>query len=178
MFEQGALPENHFLSDIMALQRDPWVLPTPTSQEISREKSIQLLQTVLSAEIVCVLRYTAISVSPDALRSDWIAAEFQEQANDERQHMARVAARIEQFGGIPDFRTPMAAVRRYGAGDYSLAKRVRENLAAERSIIEYYNDLIQYFAGFDPETAELLREIVVDEENHTSDLEDLIGSCS
>jgi bacterioferritin len=173
MFQQGALPENYFLSAVLALRRQPASQPGESGTPAT---SIQLLQTVLAAEIVCVLRYTSMSISPEALRCDWIGAEFQEQANDERRHMALVAARIEQLGGVPDFSPDVLMGHEIAAGVASMARQVQENLVAEKEIINYYMSLIQYFSGFDHITAALLRDIVTDEENHTRDIEDMIGS--
>ena len=133
---------------------------------------------MLTAEIVCVLRYTAISISHDGLKNDWIGAEFQEQANDERRHMALAAARIVQLGGTPDYDPqPLAsrhAVPQEGPGEFAL--RVQENLAAEQAVVELYRELISYFAQRDPETAAILQEIIRDEEDHASDMEDLLVS--
>jgi bacterioferritin len=169
MDDQNIAADNMFLNDILALRekaRD--VMQAPGEGQAG---AIALLQTVLSAEIVCVLRYTMISVSEDGLKNDRIGAEFQEQANDERRHMSMAAARIEQLGGTPDFNRAATPIMPAGFLD-----RVRENLAAERRVIEHYHDLIDYFAPRDPATCAMLQEIVRDEEDHTGDMEDLLIS--
>ena len=182
MFEQSVIAENTFLKHICALRESARnCIGAAGSPELCRgdeETAIDLLQTVLAAEIVCVLRYTMISISPDGLKSPWIANEFQAQANDERSHMKMAAARIEQLGGIPNFNPDSLAQRSAGLGnnDGSFAKRVADNLAAERCVIEHYRDLIGYFSATDPETCSMLREIVRDEEDHSSDMEDLLVS--
>ncbi len=86
--------------------------------------------------------------------------------------MNLLAERIEQLGGVPDFR--LAPHRAEAPGD--LAKRVHENLAAERCVIEHYQDMIGYFVKHDPMTAAMLEEIMRDEEDHTSDMEDLLAA--
>jgi bacterioferritin len=180
MFEQAVLAENLFLRDVdMLRQRAVGLLVEGRAAAgFSTQRSIELLQAVLTAEIACVLRYTAISVSHDGLRNDWIGAEFQEQANDERRHMALAAARIVQLGGKPDYDPqPLAsrlALMQDGPGEF--AQRVQENLAAEQAVVELYRELIGYFAERDPETAAMLQEIVRDEEDHASDMEDLLIS--
>jgi bacterioferritin len=169
MDDHNIAAENSFLNDILALRQEARaVMQSPPEGPAG---TIALLQTVLSAEIVCVLRYTMISVSEDGLKNDRIGAEFQEQANDERRHMTMAAARIEQLGGTPNYRRLASPIMPAGFLD-----RVRENLAAEKHVIEHYHDLIDYFGTRDPATCDLLREIVRDEEDHTGDMEDLLVS--
>jgi bacterioferritin len=174
VFEQQVQTSNAFLADILALRADARkVMAGPPADPAVA--TIALLQTVLAAEIACVMRYTMISISPEGLRNDWIGAEFQEQANDERRHMTMAAARIEALGGTPDFSRPvLCAGATLARGAF--ATRVRENLAAERSVIEHYHDLINFLAPIDQETCAVLTEIMRDEEDHTSDMEDLLVS--
>jgi bacterioferritin len=116
-----------------------------------------------------------ISVSQDGLKNPAIGAEFQEQANDERRHMMMAAARIEQLGGTPDF-SPRVSAEAAIPTDADFPRRVRENLAAEQSVIAHYQDLIGFFGKKDPLTSAMLGEIMRDEEDHTGDMEDLLAS--
>lgn len=175
MFEQKVIAGNAFLQDINALRQSArQVMDMPDLG--APETSIGLLQTVLAAEIVCVLRYTMISVSQDGLRNDWIGQEFQEQAKDERKHMKMAAERIIQLGGTPNYDPEPLATRIATAGPGSFARRVEENLAAEQSVIEHYHDLMNFFRQTDPQTCAMLADIVQDEQDHTSDMEDLLVS--
>jgi bacterioferritin len=174
MFEQQVVPENFFLKDVLALRASAGDIMARQAPDAAAA----LLQTVLTAEIICVLRYTMISVSHDGLKDEWIGAEFQEQANDERRHMKMAAARIAQLGGTPDFDPPRLASRfaalTFNHGD--IVKRVAENLEAEQCVIKHYQDLINYLAKTDPQTCLLLQDIIRDEQDHTSDMQDLLGS--
>lgn len=175
MFQQQAMPENTFLKDVDALRGS---VQSVLSRGPAPHSSIPLLQSVLSAEIVCVLRYTMISVSEDGLKNSWIGTEFQAQADDERRHMKLAAERIEQLGGTPDFNPPNLASRAAGIASYggNFAKLIDENLAAEQSVIAHYRDLISHFGESDPESRAMLEDIIRDEEDHTSDMTDLLGS--
>jgi bacterioferritin len=175
MFNQQISAPNPFLADIACLRENARALMANPPSRNPVRTAIALLQTVLTAEIACVMRYTMISVSPDGLRNEWIGAEFQEQANDERRHMALAAARIEQLGGTPDF-TPTNLHTNAPLAPGEFAVRVRENLAAERAVIEHYHELIAFLAPHDPATCAILTDITRDEEDHTSDMEDLLVS--
>jgi bacterioferritin len=179
MFIQTAGAENAFLSDIAALRVTAGQIMAYADPRSGASVSIALLQTVLAAEIVCVLRYTMISVSQDGLKNAWIGAEFQEQANDERKHMSLAAERIEQLGGTPAYNPRQASgIAARSSGKMDFTRRVHENLAAERSIIAHYNDLIAYLSPSDPQSCALLAAIIRDEEEHTNDMEDLLVSYS
>lgn len=182
MIEQNHTTENYFLGDVCALREAAKLcLERDIREEDDHpdvETSIALLQTVLAAEIVCVLRYTMMSVSAVGLQNAIIGAEFQEQANDERKHMMMAAERIEQLGGTPNFEPDGLASRttvRY-ADNETLSELVRENLIAENSVIEHYRDLIGYFSSRDPVTCIMLEQILQDEENHTADMRDLTAN--
>jgi bacterioferritin len=174
MFQQQVMRENAFLQDVNALR---YGVQAHLSHPVPHS-SIPLLQSVLSAEIVCVLRYTMISVSEDGLKNSWIGTEFQAQADDERRHMKMAAERIEQLGGVPDFNPTNLASRAAGIASYggNFAKLIDENLAAEQSVIAHYRDLIAHFGTHDPESRAMLEDIIRDEEDHTSDMTDLLGS--
>jgi len=175
MFDQSISAPNAFLADILCLRESARAVMAGPKPANPAHTAIALLQTVLAAEIACVMRYTMISVSPEGLRNKWIGAEFQEQANDERRHMALAAARIEQLGGTPEFApAPLRSNTPLGQIDFAL--RVRENLAAERAVIEHYQDLIAFLAPLDAPTTAILTDIMRDEQDHTSDMEDLLAS--
>ena len=67
------------------------------------EQTIKILQSVLATEIVCVLRYTMNAIAASGINSDGVKEEFAEHAREEQEHMMRVAGRINQLGGVPNF---------------------------------------------------------------------------
>jgi bacterioferritin len=105
-----------------------------------------------------------------------VADEFKEHADAEREHADQIAERIQQLGGKPDM-NPGTLVQRsasqYKEGE-SLADMIREDLIAERVVIEVYNKMIRYFGENDPTTRLMVEHILRDEEEHASDLSDLL----
>ncbi len=65
------------------------------------EQAIEILQSVLATEIVCVLRYTMNAVSATGISSEGVKDEFLEHAREEQEHMMQVAERINQLGVSP-----------------------------------------------------------------------------
>ncbi len=140
------------------------------------KQAIEILQAVLATEIVCVLRYTMNAVAASGISSDGVKEEFDEHAEEERGHMRKVAERINQLGGTPNFNPEGLASR--SASQYveapNLVEMIRENLIAERIACEHYRELIRYFADKDPTTRVMMESILTNEEEHANDMHDLL----
>src|ERR1700677_1958204 len=102
------------------------------------KKTIEILQSVLATEIVCVLRYTMHAVAATGISSEGVKAEFAQHAKEEAGHAMEVAERINQLGGRPNM-NPDGLVSRsaseYGNAE-NLVDMIRENLIAERIAVE------------------------------------------
>jgi bacterioferritin len=140
------------------------------------KKTIEILQSVLATEIVCVLRYTMHAVAATGISSEGVKDEFATHAKEEQEHVMEVAERINQLGGKPDFNPSGLASRsasEYGNAD-NLVEMIKENLIAERIAVEHYRELIRYFSDFDPTTRHMLVGILAVEEEHANDMHDLL----
>ncbi len=139
-------------------------------------RTIEILQSVLATEIVCVLRYTMHAVAAQGISSEAVKKEFAQHAKEEQQHMVMVAERINQLGGKPNFDPDGLASR--SASEYSeggnLVEMIRENLVAERIAVDHYRELIRYFADKDPGTRLMIERILAVEEEHANDMHDLL----
>lgn len=142
------------------------------------EQTIDILQTVLATELVCVLRYTQHSIVASGLASEGVKAEFAQHAKEEQAHALAVAERINQLGGQPDFDPKGLASRsasEYGVGS-DLAAMIRENLIAERIAVDHYRELVRFFGDDDPATRVMIETILAVEEEHASDMLDLLST--
>ena len=141
-------------------------------------QAIEILQSVLATELVCVLRYTMHAVTATGISSDSVKAEFTQHAKEEHQHALAVAERINQLGGSPNFNPEGLATRsasEYGEGG-NLVEMIEENLIAERIAVEHYRELIRFFGDDDPGTRVMLEGILVTEEEHANDMQDLLDA--
>ena len=140
------------------------------------KKTIEILQSVLATEIVCVLRYTMHSISASGISSEAVKAEFAQHAKEEHEHALQVAERISQLGGTPNF-NPEGLLSRsasqYVEGE-NLIDMIKENLIAERIAVDHYRELIRYFGDDDPGTKSMLQGILRVEEEHADDMHDLL----
>lgn len=140
------------------------------------QQTIDILQSVLATEIVCVLRYTMNAVAAMGLNSQSVKDEFDEHATEEQAHMRAVAERINQLGGTPNFNPEGLQTR--SASQYTeganLVEMIKENLIAERIACEHYRELIRYFGDKDPTTRVMMEGILSKEEEHANDMHDLL----
>src|SRR6201988_1939553 len=131
-------------------------------------KAIEILQSVLATEIVCVLRYTMHSIAATGISSEGVKAEFAEHAKEEQEHMMAVAERINQLGGKPNFNPDGLAT--LSASEYvggaNLIDMIKENLVAERIAVDHYRELIGYFGENDPATRIMIEGMLTVEEEH------------
>ena len=139
-------------------------------------KTVEILNEALATEIVCVLRYMHHYFMATGVHAMAVRDEFKEHADSERGHADLIADRIQQLGGKPDF-NPKSLLER-SASQYvegsNLSEMIKEDLIAERVVIEVYTEMIRYFGDDDPTTRTLIENILHDEEEHASDLSDLL----
>ena len=145
---------------------------------LNLEQACKLLNDALATEIMCVLRYRHHQVIAKGIDSPQVAAEFEEHAKNEEEHMMWIAERINQLGGDPDFNPasiPQRTATEFGTGR-DLLKLIEEDLVAERIAIMVYRRLIEWFGAADPTTRRMLEKILKDEEEHAEDLSDFLIS--
>lgn len=142
-----------------------------------RAEVLKLLNEALATEIICVLRYRRHHFMATGIHAQSIADEFLVHSNEELAHADRIAQRIVQLGGEPDF-APDGLTRRshaeYVAAE-SLPEMVKEDLVAERIAIDSYREFIQHLGNQDPTTSHMLRGILAVEEKHADELADFLA---
>lgn len=140
-----------------------------------RRTVLDLLNHALATELVCNLRYRYHHFMASGIHAHAIASEFLEHAQEEQAHADRIAARIVQLGGKPDFSPTGLADRshaEYVEGD-NLVQMIEEDLIAERIAVDTYREMIRYFGTSDPTSRRLIEEILAVEEEHAEELSTL-----
>jgi bacterioferritin len=155
--------------------------PITSDYTLDLGRAYELLNEALATEILCVLRYRHHQVVAKGIDFPQVAAEFSEHAGTEHRHMMAIAERIDQLGGDPDFNPATVTARsasEYGGASNSavLVDMIREDLVAERVVIEIYRRLVSWFGNEDPTTRRLLEGILADEEDHANDLASLLAA--
>lgn len=141
-----------------------------------RDTVVNLLNEALATEIVCVLRYKRHYFMASGIHAKSVAAEFLEHAAEEQAHADRIAERITQLDGAPNFNPEGLSTRAHA--DYvegeDLVDMIKEDLVAERIAIDSYRAIIRFLGNDDPTTRRMMEEILAQEEEHAEDMATLL----
>jgi bacterioferritin len=147
--------------------------PTEAADHTWRAGLIKLLNDALATELVCVLRYKRHHYTAHGLASPRIAEEFAVHAGEEMVHAERLARRIVQMGGQPDFAPDTLTKRSHASYNEALQLKdmILANLVAEHVAIEAYGQMVRLAGDRDPTTRRLLEDILADEQKHADELQ-------
>ena len=145
--------------------------------QADREAVVAMLNDALATELLCVLRYKRHYYTVSGPDTAAIKAEFLEHAGQEQDHADRIAERIVQLNGSPNFNPATLTARSHAEYDESddVQAMIRADLIAERVAIESYRQMIQAIGDKDPTTKNMLIDIMAMEEEHADDLRDFLA---
>jgi bacterioferritin len=129
--------------------------PVTNDYPLDLKQVYQFMNEALASEILCVLRYQHHAIVAKGIDFPQVASEFEEHAADEQKHVEMIAERIDQLGGDPDLNP----------------KTVTDRAATEYGRAETLSDMIK-----DPTSRRMFEKILQDEEDHATDLSDLLAS--
>ena len=140
------------------------------SQPISRDEMVRLLNEDLAREYQAIIAYTVYSqVLKGAPYTD-IAGELELHAAEELAHALKISRQIDYFGGMPTVRPKEVRTSE------DPKQMLQFDLENERVTIQNYRDRIrQADAMGEFALSEVLREIIVQEQEHLMDLSDALG---
>ena len=151
--------------------------PVTPSNTTDVDRVITVLNQVVASEMVCYLRYTQNAIVAQGIDREQVAAMFTDHAAEELGHFQRVSDRINQLGGSPDLNpatmTERAHTEYSAPEDTDLQGMIRENLVAERIVIESYSEIIRWLGEADITSRRLIEHILKEEEDHADELTDL-----
>jgi bacterioferritin len=137
---------------------------------ISREKMIELLNEDLAGEYQAIIAYTVYSqVLKGAAYTD-IARELEMHAGEELQHAIKIAKQIDYLGGMP------AVTPKPVKTSNDPVEMLKADLENERQTVDRYRLRIrQAEAMGEFALSEILRGIIVQEQEHEIDLSSALG---
>ena len=124
--------------------------------QADREAVIAMLNDALATELLCVLRYKRHYYTVSGPNTGHIKAEFLEHAQQEQDHADRIAERIVQLNGSPNFNPATLTARSHA--EYDESEDVQAMVRAK-----------------DPTTVKMLTDIMAVEEEHADDMRDLLS---
>src|SRR3954471_18852413 len=136
----------------------------------TRDEMVRLLNEDLAREYQAIIAYVVYSqVIKGAPYTD-IARELEKHAAEELEHALKISRQIDYFGGMPDVRPKEVKTSN------DAQRMLQFDLENERVTIKNYRDRIrQADAMGEFALSEILREIIVQEQEHLMDLADALG---
>jgi len=176
----GTIAAGDFLSDVKELRRRARQHIQEGAVTVGYGadpvKVVAVLNEALATEIVCILRYKRHYFMATGIHANAVAQEFAEHAAEEQGHADRIAGRITQLNGEPNFNPEGLATRSHSqyVEGASLVDMIKEDLVAERIAIESYSEIVRFLGERDVTTRRMMEEILANEEEHADDLRDLL----
>lgn len=138
------------------------------------EKLIEKLNVLLSEELTSINQYMVHSEMCSNWGYEKLHKHFEKRAIDEMKHAEKLIGRIIFLEGTPN-------VSKYGTvriGE-NVPQMLNNDLASELEAVKMYNEVI-LFAGEvkDFATREILEKILLDEDNHIDEIEELQDQIS
>ena len=139
-------------------------------EKITREEMVTLLNEDLAREYQAIIAYIVYSQTMKGAAYNAIAAELEKHATEELAHALKIAREIDYFGGMPEV-TP----KDVKTSD-DPKRMLQFDLENERlTLVNYRQRIRQADAMGEFGLSEVLREIVVQEQEHLQDLSDALG---
>ena len=150
--------------------------PVTPYYSLPLDEVYQMLNAALASEIICVMRYRQHYYMTTSIHQKQLQGLFKEHWQDEERHLDLIADRIKQLGGVPNLDPNDAGKRAFSSfqAGHTLANLLREDLLAERVVIQIYGDIIRFFGEADPVSRRMFEEILKDEEDHADEIADLL----
>ncbi|HEY5296878.1 MAG TPA: ferritin-like domain-containing protein [Verrucomicrobiae bacterium] len=143
---------------------------TSEDLNISREQMVALLNEDLAREYQAVIAYTVYSQALKGAEYTDIARELEKHAAEELSHALKIAKQVDYFGGMP------AVTPKPVKTSEDPKEMLRADLENERETIAQYRQRIRQAEALGEfALSEVLREIIVQEQDHEMDLCDALG---
>ena len=142
-----------------------------TEQErLTREEMVRLLNEDLAREYQAIIAYVAYSQTLKGAAYTDIARELETHAGEELSHALKIARQVDYFGGTPEVRPLPVEISQDSKA------MLQFDLENERVTIQNYRQRIQQADAMGEfALSEVLRGIIVQEQEHLLDLADALG---
>lgn len=141
-----------------------------------RDTVLTLLNDALATATICMLSYQRYQPFAHGIYADQIADQFVSRANELQGHADRIAGRIVELGGKPDFLPDRHLSRSFEENmiGKSLIDLIKDDMIAQCITVDSYKDIIEYLNDRDPATRSMMAAILAAEEKYGSALAELL----
>jgi bacterioferritin len=137
---------------------------------LTRKQMVDFLNDDLAREYQAVIAYTVYSQVLKGAEYTDIARELEKHAGEELAHAIKIAKQVDYFGGMP------VVMPKPVKTSEDPKEMLRADLENERETIRQYRQRIRQAEQLEEYAlSEVLREIIVQEQDHEMDLCDALG---
>ena len=141
-----------------------------TSAPVTREQLVAGLQQDLAREYKAIIQYVIFSQKLDTARFQNIAGELEKHAHEELDHALAIARQIDYFGAYPTHTPAPVEVSEENE------EMLWADLRAEDDTIDHYRKRIRQAEELEEYAlAEVLQELIKQEQDHQIDLASALG---
>ena len=142
-------------------------------EKITREEMVNLLNEDLAREYQAIIAYTVYSQVLKGAAYMEIAKELEIHAGEELAHALKISKQIDYFGGMPEVSPKQVKTSE------DPKRMLQFDLENEKETIQQYRQrILQADAMGEFALSEVLREIIVQEQEHLIDLATALGISS
>jgi bacterioferritin len=142
----------------------------PSSAPVTHEQLLAGLQEDLAREYKAIIQYVIFSQKLDTARFQNIASELEKHAHEELDHALAIARQIDYFGAYPGHTPAPVEVSEENE------EMLWSDLRAEDDTIENYRKRIKQAEELGEfALAEVLQELIKEEQDHQMDLASALG---
>lgn len=142
------------------------------------ESLISQLNAALSEEWLAYYQYWVGALVVEGAMRPNVQGEFEEHAEEERQHAQMIANRILELDGVPVLDpkkwSELARCKYDAPKDFDSVNLLKDNIASERCAILRYQEIADFTNGKDFTTCDIVKKILAEEEEHEQDLQDYL----
>ncbi|MBX9190451.1 ferritin [Bacteroides sp. K03] len=143
---------------------------------------IDQLNAALSEEWLAYYQYWIGALVVEGTMRTGVQSEFEEHAEEERQHAQLLANRIIELEGVPVLDPKkwfeLARCKYDTPTEFDSVSLLNQNVASERCAILRYQEIANFTNGKDYTTCDIAKHILAEEEDHEQDLQDYLNDIA
>ncbi|MCL2923469.1 MAG: bacterioferritin [Trichodesmium sp. MAG_R04] len=143
-------------------------------QELDKEKSVELLNSIMEFELAGVVRYTHYSLMVTGPNRIPIVQFFQTQANESLLHAQQAGEILTGLEGHPTLK--VAPIEE--TNQHSVANLLKESLNHEAKALELYKNLLETVENASIYLEEYARTMIGQEELHNMEIKKMLRDYS
>lgn len=146
--------------------------------KLNVEKLVSVLNEALAEEWLAYYQYWIAALMVTGSLRTGVQAEFEEHANEEKEHADMLAKRIIELEGTPVLDpqkfSELARCKYAVPTDFDVVALLKQNVDSERCAIMRYQEIATMTNGLDFTTCDIAKYILAQEEEHEQDLQDYL----